>query len=111
MQAGKGRQARRVEMRTRRKFAAVAITVAALVLGICATVAPAKPFFGTPGDDVINGTVRHDYIAGRNGNDTLNGLARWDVIRGGNGDDTVNAGPGRDIVFGGPGNDTLNGDE
>ena len=48
----------------------------ALVPALCATSAFARPFFGTAGDDVLSGTNRHDYIAGRDGNDTLNGLAR-----------------------------------
>ena len=68
-------------------------------------------FLGTPGDDVINGTERHDYIEGRAGNDTLNGFGAWDVIRAGDGNDTVSGGPGRDFVFGNFGDDLLNGDE
>jgi Ca2+-binding RTX toxin-like protein len=84
--------------------------IAAVVLSAFATVAIARPFVGTKGDDVINGTDHHDYIAGRPGNDTLNGLGKADLILGGWGNDTVNAGDGNDLVFGGPGDDTLNGD-
>jgi Ca2+-binding RTX toxin-like protein len=97
-------------MRKRSKVLAFAIAVTALVSALSATSASARPFFGTGGNDVINGTDRHDYIAGRAGNDTLNGLARWDVLRGGTGDDTINAGRGRDFVFGGLGSDTVNGE-
>jgi Ca2+-binding RTX toxin-like protein len=88
---------------------AVVLGIVAAV-GALATVAVARPFIGTEGDDVINGTAHHDYIAGRAGNDTLNGFARGDVIFGGYGNDTVNAGDGNDLVFGGPGDDTLNGE-
>src|SRR5690242_10699295 len=90
----------------------------ALALGICgalavtafAAVGVAKPFFGTKGDVVINGTDRHDLILGRAGNDTLNGFGKRDVILAGPGNDTVNAGDGNDLVLGGLGDDTLNGD-
>jgi Ca2+-binding RTX toxin-like protein len=91
------------------KTGAAALGVTALVLTAAATVAVAQPFFGTSGDDVINGTPRHDYISGRAGNDTLNGFGRADLILGGPGNDTVNAGGGNDLVFGGAGDDTLNG--
>jgi Ca2+-binding RTX toxin-like protein len=82
----------------------------ALVATLFATVAFAKPFIGTRGDDVIDGTDHHDVILGRAGNDTLNGFGRRDIIFGGLGNDIVNAGDGNDLVFGGPGDDTLNGD-
>lgn len=96
-------------MRGRRTGAAV-LGIAAVVLSAFAAVAVARPFVGTPGDDVIDGTEHHDYIAGRQGNDTLNGFGRADLIIGGRGNDSVNAGDGNDLVFGGPGEDTLNGD-
>jgi Ca2+-binding RTX toxin-like protein len=89
---------------------AVVLGVVALVLGGLATVAVARPFLGTKGDDVINGTDHHDYIAGRSGNDTLNAFGRADFVLAGRGNDTVNAGAGNDLVFGGPGDDTLNGE-
>ena len=59
------------------------LAIAALAVAATASVAVAKPFFGTPGDDVITGTERHDYIAGRRGNDTLNALGRADLVLGG----------------------------
>jgi Ca2+-binding RTX toxin-like protein len=98
-------------MSRRSRLTITSMGVGTLVLVLGATVSIAQPFFGTSGDDVITGTNRHDYIAGRNGNDTLNGLARADYIRGGRGNDTVNAGAGADLVLGGPGDDTLSGDE
>ena len=97
-------------MRRSRKAALVFGVGGVLIVSVFATVAGAKPFFGTRGDDVINGTNRRDLIMGRAGNDTLNGFGRRDVIFGGWGNDTVNAGDGNDLVFGGPGDDTLNGD-
>jgi Ca2+-binding RTX toxin-like protein len=96
-------------MRRRNRLAIAAFAAGALVLAIGVAVSLAKPFIGTNGDDVITGTDRHDYIAGRAGNDTLNGLARADYIRGGRGNDTVNAGAGADLVLGGPGDDTVYG--
>src|SRR4029079_2339952 len=95
---------------SRRRFTLTSFGAGALMLLVGATVSIAQPFFGTAGDDVISGTDRHDYIAGRDGNDTLNGVARWDVLRGAKGDDTINAGRGRDFAFGGPGSDTVNGE-
>jgi hypothetical protein len=97
-------------MRRRSGIGAVAVGVVALVLSAVAGVALAQPFIGTKGDDVINGSERHDFIAGRAGNDTLNGFARRDVILAGTGNDIVSAGDGNDLVFGGQDNDTLNGD-
>jgi Ca2+-binding RTX toxin-like protein len=95
----------------RRRRSALAVTIGgALVATVFATVAFAKPFVGTRGDDVINATDHHDVVLGRAGNDTLNGFGRRDIIFGGLGNDTVNAGDGNDLVFGGPGDDTLNGD-
>jgi Ca2+-binding RTX toxin-like protein len=96
--------------RRRGRTGAAALALGGLVLCALASVAVAGPFVGTKGDDVINGTDRHDYIAGRPGNDTLSGFAKADMILGGWGNDTVNAGDGNDLVFGGPGEDTLNGD-
>lgn len=55
---------------------------------------------GTPGDDVLGGTVHNDVICGLGGNDTLDG---------GNGDDTLLGGSGNDILLGGNGKDVLNG--
>jgi Ca2+-binding RTX toxin-like protein len=96
--------------RRRSRIAALAFAACVLALSTVAAIAVARPFIGTRGDDVINGTERHDFIFGRAGNDTLNGFGRRDVIFGGYGNDTVNAGDGNDLVFGGPGDDTLNGD-
>jgi Ca2+-binding RTX toxin-like protein len=96
-------------MRRSRTGAAV-LGIIAVAVSVFATVAVARPFFGTRGDDVINGTDRRDYIAGRLGNDTLNGFGRGDVISGGWGNDTVNAGDGNDLVFAGPNDDTVSGE-
>ena len=60
-------------MSRRSRLTIACMGAAALVLVLGVTVSLAQPFFGTSGDDVITGTDRHDYIAGRNGNDTLNG--------------------------------------
>jgi Ca2+-binding RTX toxin-like protein len=96
-------------MRTRRHIG-VGFAVALVAAGALASVALAQPFFGTDGDDVITGTERHDYIAGRRGNDTLNALGRADLVLGGRGNDTVNAGDGNDLAFGGYDDDTVNGE-
>ena len=63
-------------MRKRSQIGVVGSAVALVTAGALASVALAQPFFGTDGDDVITGTDRHDYIAGRKGNDTLNALGR-----------------------------------
>jgi Ca2+-binding RTX toxin-like protein len=94
----------------RRRIWAAALGVAAVTVTAFASIALAKPFIGTTGDDVINGTDRRDYIAGRLGNDTLNGFGKRDVIAGGRGNDTINAGDGNDIVFAGYDDDTVNGE-
>ena len=57
--------------------------------------------FGTPDDDLINGT---------DGNDTILGFGGNDQILAGRGNDTVFAGSGNDRVGGGDGNDELHGE-
>ena len=81
-------------MRRRSRLALAAVAAGTLVLALGAAVSIARPFFGTNGDDVINGTDGHDYIVGRGGNDTLNGLGKADFIRGGRGNDTVHGNGG-----------------
>ena len=49
----------------RSRFLAFAVTAGAFSIALGASVAMAKPFFGTSGNDTITGTDRHDYIAAR----------------------------------------------
>ena len=97
-------------MRMRSQIGVVGSAIALVAAGALASVALAQPFVGTDGDDVITGTERHDYMAGRKGNDTLNALGRGDLLLGGSGNDTINTGDGNDLAFGGPDNDTVNGE-
>jgi Ca2+-binding RTX toxin-like protein len=98
-------------MSRRSRFLAAAVTAAAFLLAIGATVTIAKPFFGTSGNDTITGTDRHDYIAARTGDDTVDALGGFDVVLGGRGNDTVHAGAEPDLVLGGRGDDSLYGDD
>jgi len=59
-------------------------------------------FFGTEGDDVLEGGSDDDAIFGGGGNDTLSG---------GGGNDVLDGGPGADRMVGGSGNDTYFVDE
>ena len=73
------------------------------------------PVTGTPGDDVIVGSVQADDIDGAGGNDTICGLAGADDLTGGPGDDRLFGGLDEeyspdddyfgDLVTPGPGND------
>ena len=63
---------------------------------------------GTPGDDVICGSVNRDRVSGDDGNDTVFGGTGADVLNGRVGNDTLVAGPGQDTVRGARGNDTMN---
>jgi Ca2+-binding RTX toxin-like protein len=73
---------------------------------------------GTPGNDVMNGTVGddvivsgggRDWIRARGGDDVICAGGARDVVLAGDGDDTVDAGAGRDVVSGGVGDDTITG--
>lgn len=64
------------------------------------------PVYGTPGPDLLNGTLLNDTILGLGGNDTINGFAGNDSLDGGTGDDILNGGTGFDTLIGGTGNDS-----
>jgi hypothetical protein len=100
---------RRIDMRT---------LLAALALAALTTAAAAKDITGTPGDDLIAGTLEadrittlegHDDVQGRGGNDLLDGGPGADELFGGDGDDTLEGGPGDDYLDGRAGDDTLTG--
>ena len=55
--------------------------------------------FGTPGNNILNGTGFADVILGFEGNDTLNGLAGDDFLDGGTGVDSMNGGIGNDTYI------------
>jgi Ca2+-binding RTX toxin-like protein len=63
---------------------------------------------GTPGDDVICGSINRDRISAGDGNDTVFGGTGPDVLQGRVGNDTLVGGPGTDRVTGAAGDDTLN---
>jgi Ca2+-binding RTX toxin-like protein len=90
--------------------------VKAIVLGLAAVaalslvaVAAADRIKGTPGNDVLTGTERHDLIAGLAGDDQISGLGHGDVLFGNRGNDTISGGDGIDVIFGGADNDALDG--
>ncbi|BAZ32396.1 hypothetical protein NIES4074_49010 [Cylindrospermum sp. NIES-4074] len=66
-------------------------------------------FFGTNGDDILNGTKSNDNIFALDGNDTLNGGDGDDFLDGGNGNDFLDGGSGNDVLDGGNGDDFLDG--
>jgi VCBS repeat-containing protein len=66
-------------------------------------------FYAGAGDDIVNGGSNVDLIYGGTGNDILNGGGGNDRIYGEAGDDILNGGSGDDYLDGGPGNDILNG--
>ena len=71
---------------------------------------PFKKFvFGTPDEDVLNGTNGHDIVFGFGGDDQIFGLRGNDIAFGGRGDDRVDGGKDHDILFGEHGNDGLAG--
>jgi hypothetical protein len=70
-----------------------------------------KFVFGTPDEDVLNGTNRHDILFGFGGDDRIFGLRGNDIAFGGRGDDRVDGGKDHDILFGEHGNDGLAGGE
>ena len=64
--------------------------------------------FGTPGNDVLQGTNNFDVLYGYAGNDTLTALGDHDIAYGGDGDDALDGGTGNDDLRGEAGNDTYN---
>lgn len=62
---------------------------------------------GSIGDDLLNGGVLGNAIAGEAGNDTLNGGAGDDALDGGTGNDTLDGADGNDTLNGGTGDDAL----
>jgi uncharacterized repeat protein (TIGR01451 family) len=64
---------------------------------------------GTPGDDLLHGTVKADVICGLGGNDTLSGENGDDTLLGGSGNDSLLGANGRDVLNGDAGDDTLRG--
>jgi Ca2+-binding RTX toxin-like protein len=62
---------------------------------------------GTPGDDRIKGTPRHDIICALGGDDVVRGLKGHDVVDGANGDDQIKGGKKGDVLFGVAGTDSL----
>ena len=64
---------------------------------------------GTPGDDVLSGTVNTDLILALPGDDVLSGGLNADSLLGGEGNDILNGDRGDDLLVGGPGDDILNG--
>ncbi|NRA67416.1 MAG: hypothetical protein HRU19_23230 [Pseudobacteriovorax sp.] len=69
----------------------------------------ADSIYGYGGDDVICGGGGNDTIRGGSGHDTLFGQGGDDELRGGRGYDLLLGGKGRDTLYGGPDNDRLNG--
>jgi Ca2+-binding RTX toxin-like protein len=71
----------------------------------------AATVIGTPGDDVLTGTARHEVIVGLDGDDTILGRGGGDWICGNAGNDTLSTQDRqRDpmvVVYGGPGDDTI----
>jgi Ca2+-binding RTX toxin-like protein len=64
---------------------------------------------GTPGDDRIKGTKRHDIICALGGDDVVRGLTGHDVIDGASGNDVLKGGKKGDVLFGVAGRDRLTG--
>jgi hypothetical protein len=59
------------------------------------------------GKDIVSGQAGNDDLRGQKGNDGLSAGKGNDVLRGGKGNDTLRAGPGKDVLKGGPGNNKL----
>ncbi len=64
---------------------------------------------GNDVDNLINGNMQDNFLAGLSGNDTMNGGEGDDIVRGNNGDDAINTGNGDDLGRGDNGNDTVTG--
>jgi hypothetical protein len=94
----------------------LAVTYQVVERPICAG-RPAT-ILGTPGSDVITGTLGddvivtgggRDWIRARGGDDVICAGADRDFVSAGDGDDTVDTGTGRDVASGGVGDDTITG--
>jgi Ca2+-binding RTX toxin-like protein len=86
---------------------AMILVVAAMMMGVFASVAVAASFVGTDERDVISGTKQDEVIRGLGGDDTLNGFGGRDTVRGGDGPDEMGGGTGSDKAYGNAGNDNL----
>jgi CSLREA domain-containing protein len=64
---------------------------------------------GTPGRDILEGTVGDDAILGLGGGDTIEGKAGHDAICGGGGNDRIDGDEGDDTLLGQGGDDRLDG--
>jgi RTX calcium-binding nonapeptide repeat (4 copies) len=64
---------------------------------------------GTPGDDVLQGTIKNDVMLGMGGDDRIKAGLGADVICGGTGNDVMFGGNGADRLFGQAGKDRLGG--
>ena len=62
--------------------------------------------YGTEGNDVIDGSIFGDNIAGYGGDDVLRGLSGDDIIYAGGDDDWMDGGSGADTLYGLSGFDT-----
>src|SRR5690606_22275870 len=62
------------------------------------TVVSEFSFTGTPGADVLSGTLIRDVMFGLDGNDTLNGLDGDDTLYGMAGDDSLSGAAGDDVI-------------
>jgi hypothetical protein len=80
-----------------------------LCRGDAATVTGSGTITGTPGSDVIVGSLGPDTISGGGGDDTICPLDGDDSVNGGGGEDVVRAGAGNDSLRGGRGKDRLAG--
>lgn len=88
------------------------MAVAVLITALWVTAAsagggpPLNPMPGTPGNDVLRGTVHADYIPAGEGDDVAFGSGGDDQLLG---EDDPYAAPGNDLLFGGSGDDGLYG--
>jgi Ca2+-binding RTX toxin-like protein len=99
---------------TMRKLLGTALGIAVIVISVNAQAgvycdSHDPTIYGTPGNDVITGTMARDVIVGLAGNDVITGAQEIDVICGGPGNDKVKAGQGDDRVFGNQGDDRIEG--
>ena len=74
-----------------------------------ATALAGDPLIGNLGPNVIEGTVKKDFLIGSRANDSFYGSLGNDQINGKRGDDILEGGPGRDHLHGNAGNDRIHG--